>query len=138
MKTGKNLKLQIQQVKIEYDYIHKRVEGHNRRFAGVPGKKATVEMYKEYFLEDVLMRILVLKKKVIGFISFERLRDFRKCFEKWLSLVNKLMLSQMKTMIYYQKGSFTRHYYQTYHHIKYDFFTDKLYYDEFREKIARK
>ena len=26
--------------------------------------------------------------------------------------------------------------YQTYHHIKYDFFTDMLYYDEFRQEIS--
>ena len=139
MKTGKSLEITNSTGKDRIlDYIHKRVEGHNRRFAGVPGKKATVEMYKEVFSRGYFRQknFGIEKEGDRLYFALRRLRDFVSV------LKNGYPRKQADVVVdedydLLPKGHRLHTNYQTYHHIKYDFFTDKLYYDEFREKIAR-
>ena len=119
------------------EYIHKSVKGHNNRFAGVPGKKANVEMYKEvvsrgYFIQK---NFGVEKEGDRLYIALRRLRDFVYVLKNgYPRPQSDIIVDEDYDLL--PKGHRLHANYQTYHHIKYDFFTDMLYYDEFRAELS--
>tara|TARA_B100000900_G_C20310784_1_gene606063 strand:+ start:173 stop:586 length:414 start_codon:yes stop_codon:yes gene_type:complete len=119
------------------NYINKRVEGHNRRFAGVAGKKASVEMYKEIFSRGYFRQqnFGVEKEGDKLYFALRRLRDFVYVLKNgYPRPQSDIIVDEDYDLL--PKGHRLHANYQTYHHIKYDFFTDKLYYDEFRQEIT--
>ena len=119
------------------DYIHSRAKGHNNRFAGVPGKKANVEMYKEVFSRGYFRQknFGVEKEGDRLYFALRRLRDFVYVLKNgYPRPQSDIIVDEDYDLL--PKGHRLHANYQTYHHIKYDFFTDMLYYDEFRQEIS--
>ena len=138
MRTVKNLEITNSTGKDRIlNYINKRVEGHNRRFAGVAGKKASVEMYKEIFSRGYFRQqnFGVEKEGDKLYFALRRLRDFVYVLKNgYPRPQSDIIVDEDYDLL--PKGHRLHANYQTYHHIKYDFFTDKLYYDEFRQEIT--
>lgn len=137
MKMGKNLEITNSTGKDKIlDYIEKRVEGHNRRFAGVAGKKATVEMYKEVFSRGYFRQknYGVEKEGDRLYFALRRLRDFVYVLKNgYPRMQSDIVIEEDFDLL--PKGHRLHTNYQTYHYVRYDFFENKEYLDEFYKNI---
>lgn len=118
-------------------YLNKRVEGHNSRFKGVPGKMADIEALKEVFsrgyfreksfgTEDESIRIKA---------GIRRLKDFMFVLRNgYPRLQSDIVITEDFDLL--PKGHRLYAKWKTYHLVRYDFFTGKEYIDEYRNDIG--
>ena len=117
-------------------YLTKRVEGHNSRFKGVPGKSANLEMLKEVFsrgyfreksfgTEDESIKIKT---------GIRRLKDFLFVMRNgYPRLQSDIVVTEDFDLL--PKGHRLHAKWKTYHLVRYDYFTDSQYDNEFRDGI---
>ena len=117
-------------------YLNKRVEGHNSRFKGVPGKKADIELLKEvfsrgYFREksfgnnDEKLRIKA---------GIRRIKDYLFVLRNgYPRLQSDIVITEDFDLL--PKGHRLYAKWKTYHLVRYDYFTGNQFDDEFRNSI---
>ena len=119
------------------NYIHKRVEGHNNRFAGVAGKKANVEMYKEVFSRGYFRQqnFGVEKEGDKLYFALRRLRDFVYVLKNgYPRPQSDIIVDEDYDLL--PKGHRMHSKVPTYHLVRYDFFTNETDIDDFRREIT--
>lgn len=117
-------------------YLNKRVQGHNSRFKGVPGKKADIELLKEvfsrgYFREksfgnnDEKLRIKA---------GIRRIKDYLFVLRNgYPRLQSDIVITEDFDLL--PKGHRLYAKWKTYHLVRYDYFTGNQFDDEFRNSI---
>lgn len=139
MKMGKNLgSISSTDKNKVLAFIEARVKGHNSRFSGVAGKKATVEMYKEVFSRGYFRQknYGIEKESDRCYWAFRRLRDFQYILKNgYPRPQSDITIGEDFDLL--PKGHRLHSKFRTYHYVRYDFWTDKTYIDEYRNELVQ-
>jgi hypothetical protein len=117
-------------------YLNKRLKGHNARFKGVPGKSADLEMLKKVFSRGYFReKSFGTEEENIKIKSgIRRIKDFLFVMRNgYPRLQSDIVVTEDFDLL--PKGHRLHAKWKTYHLVRYDYFTDSQYDDEFRNNI---
>jgi hypothetical protein len=117
-------------------YLNKRLEGHNSKFKGVPGKKAELELLKEVFSRGYFReKSFGTENESIKVKSgLRRIKDYLFVLRNgYPRLQSDIVVTEDFDLL--PKGHRLYAKWKTYHLVRYDYFTGNLYDNEFRDGI---
>jgi len=137
MKMVRSMAKQTLTNEIILKLLERKVEIHNKRFLGVAGKAADIALVTECFHRGCY------REKNYGETNRDKIikGGFRRVKFYFYLLRNgypKYSFDIVSSEDYeiLPKGHRMHSKYQTYHYPRYDFFTDKVYLDEYRDNIG--